>query len=122
MKLDERIQLEKVVTNIEWGTTPEGKVKVICSDQSEYPCDHVIITASLGVLKEKHHKIFTPELPIEKKNAIAGLSFGVVDKIFLEFEKPFWPKELQGISLIWTKEDSEAIRGTENAWYNIFSV
>ena len=75
MKLKERIQLEKVVTNIEWGTTSDGIVKVICSDRSEYLCDHVIVTTSLGVLKEHHQTMFTPELPTEKKNAIAGLSF-----------------------------------------------
>ena len=116
LKLDQLIQLEKVVTNIEWGTTSDGTVTVKCADLSEYPCDHVIVTASLGVLKEHHQKMFTPELPIEKKNAIEGLSFGVVNKIYLEFKEPFWPKDLQGISLIWTKEDSEAIRITDNAW------
>lgn len=64
--------------------------------------------------------MFTPELPAAKKNAIAGLAFGVVDKIYLEFKEPFWPKELQGISLLWTKEDSDAIRGTDKAWYGLF--
>ena len=29
--------------------------------------------------------------------------FGTLGKIFLEFEEPFWPKDCEGINLIWTK-------------------
>jgi monoamine oxidase len=76
----------------------------------------VIVTTSLGVLKENYLTMFTPQLPALKVNAIEGLSIGAVNKIFLEFERPFWNKNWAGFSLLWTPKDSQEIRGTENAW------
>lgn len=87
-----------------------------CSDGTSYVADHVVVTASLGVLKENYKSLFTPSLPQIKINAIEGLSIGVVDKIFLEFEKPFWNEEWAGISLLWTEKDSREIRATSNSW------
>lgn len=87
-----------------------------CSDSSIYNADHVVVTASLGVLKENYKTMFSPPLPAMKVNAIEGLSIGVVDKIFLEFEKPFWDDEWAGFSLLWTEKDSREIRGSPDSW------
>jgi spermine oxidase len=54
--------------------------------------------------------MFTPELPVQKTNAIKGLTLGTVDKIFLEFKQPFWAKDWQGFSLLWDKADWEEVR------------
>lgn len=54
--------------------------------------------------------MFRPELPRAKCNAIAGLTLGTVDKIYLEFDSPFWPAEWTGFSLLWTQADQAAIR------------
>jgi spermine oxidase len=91
-------------------------VKVKCSDESEYQADHVIVSIPLGVLKHNYKTLFTPNLPISKKNAIEGISFGTVGKIYLEFEKNWWPEKWSGLSLLWTKEDVEEIKSTENYW------
>ncbi len=61
-----------------------------CSDNSTYEADHVIVTVPLGVLKRDYTTMFTPELPVSKRNAIEGMSFGTMNKILLEFERPFW--------------------------------
>lgn len=74
------------------------------------------MSVSLGVLKENYKTLFKPQLPPLKVNAIEGLSIGTVDKIFLEFEKPFWSGDWAGFSLLWTEHDSKKIRGTANAW------
>ncbi|KAJ8681711.1 hypothetical protein QAD02_017503 [Eretmocerus hayati] len=52
--------------------------------------DHVIVTVSLGVLKERHATLFVPPLPVKKVKTIEGLGFGAAGKIFLLFEEPFW--------------------------------
>ena len=41
-----------------------------CSDGSVYAAQHVIVTASLGVLNERADSMFEPALPEEKLNAI----------------------------------------------------
>lgn len=61
--------------------------------------------------------MFQPELPTFKKHAIEGLTYGTVNKIYLEFDKPFWPQNWGGFSLLWTKADQEQLRSNaENQW------
>ncbi|PAV65550.1 hypothetical protein WR25_00829 [Diploscapter pachys] len=52
--------------------------------------DYVIVTASLGVLKKFHTKMFTPRLPRRKIEAIEKLGFGESCKIFFRWENPWW--------------------------------
>lgn len=116
LDIEKKIQLNKEVSNISWSDPTHEYLIVKCSDGSSYEADHVIVTVSLGVLKENYQTLFTPQLPAIKINAIEGLSIGTVDKIFLQFEKPFWEKEWAGFSLLWTQKDSEEIRKTPQAW------
>lgn len=67
-------------------------------------------------MKESFETMFSPPLPDVKVNAIQGLSIGTVDKIFLEFEQPFWDDGWSGISLLWAAQDSRNIKDTSNAW------
>lgn len=101
------------MTKINW---KHDAATVECDDGSKYNADHVITTVSLGVLKEKHLAIFEPHLPTWKINAIEGLSFGTVDKIYVEFAKPFWPTNWNGFSLLWNKDDVEKIRKSKMSW------
>lgn len=57
--------------------------------------------------------MFRPELPQSKCNAIEGLTLGTVDKIYLEFDSPFWPEDWSGFSMLWTQADQEALRERE---------
>jgi spermine oxidase len=91
-------------------------VKVKCSDGTEYTADFVIVTLPLGVLKHNYKTLFTPVLPKIKKNAIEEISFGTVGKIYLEFESRWWSEKWTGLTLLWTNEDVEEIRSTENYW------
>lgn len=50
-------------------------MRVSTADGDEYSADHVIFTASLGVLKADHEKIFVPPLPEKKRNAIEVKAF-----------------------------------------------
>ncbi len=106
----------KTVTNIDWRHTKDPAVTITCSDGTILDADHVIVTVSLGVLKERHLQMFNPSLPSKKVAAIEGLVLGTVDKIYLEFEKPFWEKGWEGFSLLWNESELSKIRQMEHNW------
>ncbi|XP_037941161.1 uncharacterized protein LOC119674108 [Teleopsis dalmanni] len=113
--LDKRIILEKRVKQIYWNRN-DSCVDVKCEDGENFLADHVILTVSLGVLKDQHLSLFEPKLPVEKQRAIDGLAFGTVNKIFIEFPVQFWPNNWTGFTLLWREEDIDEIRGTARAW------
>lgn len=98
--------MRKIVYN-----QPDGVTKVECGDGSSYSGDHVICTIPLGVLKEHHLSMFEPLLPLSKFNNIDGLMFGTVDKIFLEFDEPFWSSDWGGFSLLWKLQQLKEVQG-----------
>ena len=58
-----------------------------------------------GYLKQHQSGLFVPELPAEKVKVIDTLKFGSVDKIFLEFESPFWDLKDPGIMFLWSADE-----------------
>lgn len=126
LRIDDKILLNKSVQRIDWNKGTDQMVEVRCVDGSVYDADHVIVTVSLGVLKERHFELFNPPLPAKKRRAIEGLTLGTVDKIYVEFAEPFWPKEWLGCSLLWTKDDLDSIRREKASWlcdiYGFFTV
>lgn len=95
------IQLGRKVTKIEWQPDDGGHhqsldiengdatrpVKLHFYDGSTMYADHVIVTVSLGVLKQgisNNSGMFSPPLPRFKTQAISRLGFGVVNKLFLQ--------------------------------------
>ncbi|XP_026276870.1 spermine oxidase [Frankliniella occidentalis] len=105
--ISSKILTEKVVTRILWDQVNGAPVSVYCQDGSQYDTDHVIVTISLGVLKEQAPQLFSPSLPRPKLDAINGLSIGAVDKIFLKFPETWWPENIHGFSLLWSEEDKK---------------
>lgn len=124
LSIIEKIEFNKNVDNINYISNDNIVVKT--KDNSKYMASHVIFTASLGVLKEKHMTMFTPLLPERKQNAIKGLNIGTVNKVFLEFPHRWWQEECAGFNLIWSKEDKEkfiALYGQEYEWLcDIFAL
>uniref|UniRef100_A0A8C5QS08 Amine oxidase domain-containing protein n=1 Tax=Leptobrachium leishanense TaxID=445787 RepID=A0A8C5QS08_9ANUR len=99
---------------------PVHPVKVLCEDGEEFRATHVIVTVSLGCLKERASSLFDPPLPHGKLEAIARLGFGTVAKIFLDFSEPFWPENCEGIQLVWDcgpeSPEGYASASRGNAW------
>jgi polyamine oxidase len=60
------------------------------TSQGVVEADRAIVTVPLGVLKAGTIA-FDPPLPEEKRLAIEGLGFGLLDKVVLKFDQPFWP-------------------------------
>ena len=120
MDVESKIKLEKEVVNIAWDpSSKSGIIKIICADGSNYTANHLIFTASLGVLKARHQSLFTPSLPQSKIKTIENIGYGTLGKVFLEFEKPFWSlhdKEMRVYPLLWTDEDLRLIKGTDKEW------
>ncbi|NXT27843.1 PAOX oxidase, partial [Syrrhaptes paradoxus] len=106
------VLLNKAVRTIRWRGSfcEEGDesrdfpVRVECEDGDAFLADHVIITVPLGFLKEHHQDFFQPPLPERKAEAIRRLGFGTNNKIFLEFERPFWEPQQQLLQLVWEDE------------------
>ena len=62
------------------------------TSQGTVAADRVIVTVPLGVLKAGTIE-FDPPLPGPKLRAIERLGFGLLNKVALVFDEPFWPRE-----------------------------
>ncbi|MDG4666310.1 FAD-dependent oxidoreductase [Mycobacterium sp. 236(2023)] len=60
--------------------------------QEVFDADRVIVTVPLGVLKADTI-VFDPPLPDDKRQAIQRLGFGLLDKVVLKFDEPFWTEQ-----------------------------
>ncbi|XP_044119328.1 spermine oxidase isoform X1 [Neovison vison] len=100
------------------GEDKQWPVLVECEDCEVIPADHVIVTVSLGVLKRQYTSFFRPGLPAEKVAAIHRLGIGTTDKIFLEFEEPFWGPECNSLQFVWEDEaESRTLTYLPELWY-----
>jgi len=65
------VHLNRRIAEINW--SGDGELTLRCWNGQLVAADHVICTVSLGVLKEKHNKLFVPALPAAKVRSIEGL-------------------------------------------------
>uniref|UniRef100_A0A182M9E5 Amine oxidase domain-containing protein n=1 Tax=Anopheles culicifacies TaxID=139723 RepID=A0A182M9E5_9DIPT len=120
--LSQLVTFDKFVSNIQWDGTSNHQVRVTTDDGSQYEADHVVVTVSLGVLKENHRTMFTPALPAINQQAIAGIYFGAVNKVYLLFDTPI-PEEVPNtISLLWYESDLEVLKRSKHAWAEAVST
>uniref|UniRef100_F1MG47 Peroxisomal N(1)-acetyl-spermine/spermidine oxidase n=1 Tax=Bos taurus TaxID=9913 RepID=F1MG47_BOVIN len=118
---------DKPVKTIHWnGSFREASapgetfpVLVECEDGDYFPAHHVVVTVPLGFFKKHLDTFFEPPLPTEKVEAIRKIGFGTNNKIFLEFEEPFWEPDCQHIQVVW--EDTSPLEDTapelQDAWF-----
>ncbi|XP_074856047.1 peroxisomal N(1)-acetyl-spermine/spermidine oxidase isoform X2 [Carettochelys insculpta] len=129
---EESVVFHKPVTAVRWGGSyreegqegPSFPVQVECEDGERFLADHVIVTVPLGFLKEHHEAFFDPPLPPRKADAVRRLGFGTNNKIFLEFEQPFWPADCQLIQAVWEDESplAEAGPDPQAGWFRKLPV
>lgn len=106
-----QIKLNHEVTKI---GLKNGTVGVECSNGAVFVADHVIVTCSLGYLKQNAMSMFNPSLPHDKMAAIQRIGFGKIGKIYLEYARPFWTKGDGRICLAWT--DEELAKRSDSDW------
>ncbi|XP_017059004.1 spermine oxidase-like [Drosophila ficusphila] len=109
-----KVHLNRRIAEINW--SGNGEITLRCWNGQIFSADHVICTVSLGVLKEKHPKLFVPALPADKVSSIKGLKLGTVNKFFLEFEVQPLPEKMMGIACLWLEEDLKELRGSKFFW------
>ncbi|KAI5793177.1 hypothetical protein EDC01DRAFT_88262 [Geopyxis carbonaria] len=71
-----------------------GEPRVLIKTQSgaSFSVHATIVTAPLGCLKKKSIN-FDPPLPERIQSAISSLSYGTLEKVYVNFPKPFWTGE-----------------------------
>jgi monoamine oxidase len=77
-----------------------------------FAADRAVITLPLGVL-QAGAVTFTPPLPRRKREAIARLRMGVLNKLALRFPRPFWPTDHDWL---------ESMGGRDGAWAEFFNL
>jgi monoamine oxidase len=75
-----------------------GQVRIDTS-QGTVTADRVLVTVPLGVLKAGA-LTFDPPLPDTKLGAIKRIGFGLLNKVVVTFDKPFWPDSTPMIGLV----------------------
>ena len=77
-----------------------GEVRLTgAEDNDEVAADAAVVTVPIGVLKAEKVE-FDPPLPARTRTAIDGLGAGLLDKVWLAFEEPFWDENAEGFSWI----------------------
>ncbi|OTF82840.1 peroxisomal N(1)-acetyl-spermine/spermidine oxidase-like protein [Euroglyphus maynei] len=77
-------------------------------EDEEMLFDHIIITSSIGFLKENlKNDFFSFDFPEEKRQIIQAIGFGTINKVFLEFDIPFWNDQVKGFQIVWTNVRDE---------------
>ena len=90
---------------------------VECENGVKFYADHVICTIPLGVIKESAETLFAPSLPADKRAAIEMLHFGTVNKIYLEYERPFLSPDVDEIVLLWDRMERESEVPMKERWF-----
>ncbi|XP_071492438.1 peroxisomal N(1)-acetyl-spermine/spermidine oxidase-like [Diadema antillarum] len=120
----ETIIFNKPVQTVNWNSEKkeycqEMPILITCDDGEEYEADYVVVTSSLGYLKEHATHMFAPPLPASKLDLITRMGFGTAGKIWLEYKTPFWTKDWGGLCLVWDKEPSDIMKDDfkKEEWY-----
>lgn len=89
------VRFGKHVTQI---SHDESGVTIHANEQTLHG-DRVVVTLPIGVLKHGNVR-FDPPLPETKRQAIAAMGVGVMNKLVLQFPSVFWQKDADWISYL----------------------
>lgn len=89
-----------------------GGVEITGPGMAALRADRVVVTVPLGALKADAIA-FDPPLPAAHRRAVAALGMGLLDKIWLRWDRPSWREDAQ----MWTAVDP--IGGHRLEWFNL---
>jgi monoamine oxidase len=76
------------------------RIVLSADDGRSVEADQVVVTVPLAVLAAGV-VAFTPELPAPHREALAGLGTGLLDKVWLRWDEPWWTEEAE----VWSSVD-----------------
>lgn len=85
--IQNKMQFKTLITSIDYR---KDKVVAVDTNGKQYKADKLVVTVPLKLL-QLGQITFDPELPNNKKNAIAKATIWSGIKLFLKFSKPFYP-------------------------------
>ncbi|KAJ5601726.1 hypothetical protein N7510_011260 [Penicillium lagena] len=86
------IRLNQPVSRIDTVPRKDGEqhqVTLTTTTGDRYAFDEVVVTCPLGWLKRNQHA-FHPQLPNRLRQAIDGISYGRLEKVYVTFPRAFW--------------------------------
>lgn len=113
------VKYNQPVRCVRWNDTEtRDSVVVECHDGEQLVADHVIVTVPLGYLKKHHSTLFHPPLPPHKLQSIQKMGFGTNNKIFVEFDSPWWDSDCEVILFVWEDEDGvvDQVSDLQRSW------
>jgi spermine oxidase len=116
LDIDGKIHLNKSVQKIIWDA--DQTITVLTADNSSYSSDYVILTQSVGVLKEQKDTLFDPKLPLSKERAIVDSGYGSIGRIVLKFSTKWWRDDEQLFSFFWGDKDWGIINSSDGPTKN----
>ncbi|CAK4023809.1 Lysine-specific histone demethylase 1 3 [Lecanosticta acicola] len=113
-KLD--VRFNRIVDSIHYDDRKGGNgpvaTKIVCTDGEVIEADEVVMTAPLGVLKSGDID-FDPPLPSWKSGAIDRMGFGLLNKVILLYDEPFWDDERDMFGLLNEAERNASMDPTD---------
>ena len=91
------LRLNTVVEAVEYGSS--GGVELLDAGGGRTRADLAVVTVPIGVLQRGSIR-FSPQLPARTMGGIGGLGLGLLDKLWLAFDEPFWDLDTELISWI----------------------
>ncbi|XP_068597389.1 peroxisomal N(1)-acetyl-spermine/spermidine oxidase-like isoform X2 [Brachionichthys hirsutus] len=122
----ELVSYNRPVRCVHWNNTDkrETAVMVECHDGEAIAADHVVLTVPLGYLKRNHSTLFSPPLPGVKSLSIQTQAFGTCNKIFMEFDSPWWDTGIEVIYFVWEDEEDivDQVTDISKFWIRKMSI
>ncbi|XP_070772619.1 peroxisomal N(1)-acetyl-spermine/spermidine oxidase-like [Enoplosus armatus] len=120
------VTYNRPVCCVHWSNTESrgNALTVECDDGERIAADHVIVTVPLGYLKKHHSTLFCPPLPAHKLLSVQKLGFGTCNKIYVEFESPWWDADCEVIYLLWKDEEEvvDQVSDIRKSWIRKMST
>lgn len=110
------IMLSSAVRNINWNQHDSNgkKILVTLDNGKKISANCALVTCSLGFLKDNYKHFFSPTLPKRYSLTIETMGFGLINKIFLGYEEPWWEAHIKGFQFLWTEDKTDNKKSHEN--------
>ncbi|KKA29991.1 hypothetical protein TD95_002979 [Thielaviopsis punctulata] len=118
--------VQKIVYSPDFDKTADSKSKIICEDGTQIEADHIVCSIPLGVLKSGNVQ-FDPPIPEWKAGAIKRVGYGVLNKLILTYQDPFWEPDRDIFGILRDPSNLESLqqkdyaesRGRLFQWFNV---